>query len=129
MKVTLVHSVIGCFPWTSSENDTQSNLPRQRAGEGKRLFCTKSKPGVYEAGLHTIYAKHCCAEVSSDIRLCGLSQLPHLLSGVGEQANHLPVERRNIIRFAARNQVLVADHFLVHPDRSRILQVGPQRWP
>ena len=53
MKVTLVHSVIGCFPWTSSENDTQSNLPRQRAAEGKRLF-SKSKPGVYDAGLTTI---------------------------------------------------------------------------
>jgi hypothetical protein len=87
---------------------------RQRTEAEKRRFPTKSRPGVYNAGRKLL--RNTVAWKRVRIRLCALSQLPHLLSVVGEQANHLPVERWNIIRFAARDQVLVADHFLVHPD-------------
>ena len=46
-----------------------------------------------------------------------------------EQLDRFPVECRDIIGAAARDQVLVHDRFLVHPVRSGILEVGFERGP
>jgi hypothetical protein len=41
-----------------------------------------------------------------------------------KQRNHLPIERRNIVRFSACHKISITYDFLVHPLRTCIEKVG-----
>src|ERR1700722_901340 len=56
---------------------------------------------------------------------CGMT----LPTCAAEQLDRFPVECRNIIGTAARDQALVHDRFLVHPARAGIPEVGFERGP
>ena len=47
----------------------------------------------------------------------------------GKHGNHFAIERGKVIRFAAGDQLAIANDFLVFPVRSGVLQVGLERRP
>src|SRR4051794_3857152 len=48
---------------------------------------------------------------------------------LAEQLEHLPIERRNVLRLAARHQPLLGDHFLIDPGGARVREIGFEGWP
>src|SRR6266849_1094911 len=58
-----------------------------------------------------------------------VSRTAELTPAFAEFLDHLLVERRNIIGFAACDQAIIHDDFFIHPTRSSVTHIGLNRRP
>ena len=52
-----------------------------------------------------------------------------LLAYAGEEADHRPIEGRDVVWLAAGDQASIDDNLLIHPIGTRVLKVGLERRP